>query len=89
MIYGHPTDAEAFEEYYAKTHMPQAGKMQGYEKRELTKFISAPDGSKAEHYRMAEFWFNSPEAMQETMSSPEGRQLPLTLQTSLPGAYQL
>jgi uncharacterized protein (TIGR02118 family) len=47
--------------------------MKGHSKMELTKFLSAPDGSKAGYYRMAEFWFSNPEAMQATMGSPEGQ----------------
>jgi len=72
VLYGHPTDAAAFEEYYINTHMPKAAKMKGHAKLEITKFTSAPDGGKPAYYRMAEFWFSSPEAMQATMGSPEG-----------------
>ncbi|PJN95729.1 hypothetical protein CNY89_06780 [Amaricoccus sp. HAR-UPW-R2A-40] len=28
-LYGHPTDPDAFETYYAKTHMPLVAKMPG------------------------------------------------------------
>lgn len=73
LLYGHPTDAEAFEKYYAETHLPIAAKMKGVDKMELTKFISAPDGSKAAFYRMAELHFSGPAEMQETMASPEGQ----------------
>lgn len=73
VLYGHPTDVSAFEAYYTNTHLPKAAKMKGHEKLELTKFSSAPDGGKPAYYRMAEFWFASPEAMQETMSSHEGQ----------------
>ncbi len=47
--------------------------MTGHDKVEFTKFIRAPDGGKSAHYRMAEFWFATPEAMQATMSSTEGQ----------------
>ncbi|HQW44044.1 MAG: EthD family reductase [Chitinophagaceae bacterium] len=73
VLYGHPTDPAAFETYYANTHLPISAKITGFEKAELTKFISAPDGSPAAHYRMAEFWFTSPEALQAAMGSPEGQ----------------
>ncbi len=29
VLYGHPTDAAAFEAYYASTHMPLAGRVLG------------------------------------------------------------
>ena len=73
LLYGHPGDAEAFEKYYAETHLPLATKMNGVQKLELTKFISAPDGGKAAYYRMAELFFAGPAEMQETMASPEGQ----------------
>ncbi len=73
LLYGHPTDSDAFEKYYAETHLPIAAKMKGVDKLELTKFLSAPDGSKAAYYRMAELFFAGPAELQETMSSPEGQ----------------
>lgn len=73
VLYGHPTDIEAFETYYANTHLPKASKMKGQLKIELTKFMGSPDGSKPAYYRMAEFWFSNSEAIQATMSSPEGQ----------------
>jgi uncharacterized protein (TIGR02118 family) len=73
VLYGQPTDANVFEDYYANTHLPISSKIKGAEKVELTKFLSAPDGSPAAHYRMAEFWFTGPEALQAAMGSPEGQ----------------
>jgi uncharacterized protein (TIGR02118 family) len=73
VLYGHPADPDAFEKYYAETHLPIAAKMKGVDKMELTKFISAPDGSKAAYYRMIELYFSGPAEMQQTMSSPEGQ----------------
>ena len=72
VLYGHPADTAAFEDYYANTHVPLAATMKGFEKVEYTKFLSAPDGSAPAHYRMAEFWVQSPEALRATMHSPEG-----------------
>ncbi|WP_203226905.1 EthD family reductase [Confluentibacter flavum] len=65
VLYGHPTDVLVFENYYANTHLPKAAKMTGHEKFELTKFLSGPDGTKPDYHRMAEFWYQSPEALQE------------------------
>lgn len=71
--YGHPTDPEAFEKYYAETHLPIAGKIQGVAKVEVSKVVGTPDGSKASQYRMAELFFNSMEDLQKNMGSPEGQ----------------
>ena len=73
VLYGHPTDVTAFEEYYANMHLPKAAKMKGHTKLELTKFLSTPDGSKPDYHRMAEFWFSDPETMKSTMESPDGQ----------------
>ncbi len=89
VIYGHPTDKEAFEAYYKNTHLPKAAKMSGHEKVEYTKFLSAPDGSKADYYRMAEFWFSSPEALQKTMGSPEGQATASDLSNFATGGVKL
>lgn len=73
VLYGHPPDPAAFEDYYENTHMPIALKITGHSRSEAIKFLSAPDGSQAAYYRMFEFWFETPEAMEATLSSPEGQ----------------
>lgn len=44
-LYGHPTKPAAFEKYYAKVHLPLAGKMTGFHPAELSKGLPGPDGS--------------------------------------------
>jgi len=73
VMYNHPEDPTAFEDYYANTHLPIAGKIQGVERVELTKFIGTPDGKDPSQYRMAELYFNSIEELQKQMGSPEGQ----------------
>lgn len=73
VIYGHPDDPEAFETYYNSTHAAIAEKMKGVSRMEITKFESTPDGSPIEFYRMAELYFPSLEAMNQTLNSPEGQ----------------
>lgn len=73
VLYGHPTDSAAFEDYYSNNHLPIAAKMTGHEKLELTKFLNAPDGEKPFYYRMAEFWYTNIETMQAAMNSKEGK----------------
>lgn len=89
VLYEHPTDVPAFEDYYSHSHLPIAGKMKGFEKIEYTKFISAPDGSQASYYRMAEFWFTSPEALQATMGSAEGQATATDLANFATGGVKL
>jgi uncharacterized protein (TIGR02118 family) len=89
VLYGHPTDPTAFETYYTNTHLPVAAAMKGFEKLEYTKFISAPDGSQAAYYRMAELWFTSPEALQSTMGSAEGQATAADLANFATGGVKL
>ncbi|MEB2777057.1 EthD family reductase [Algoriphagus sp. D3-2-R+10] len=73
VLYGHPRDPDAFEKYYATTHMPLVGKIKGVAKAEVTKFLPNEDGSKPEYYRLTELYFESPEGMQAALGSLEGK----------------
>ena len=72
VIYGHPADAEAFERYYAATHIPIANKIPGVARWELTRFTGSADGGRPAFHRMAELYFPSLEAMEASLQSPEG-----------------
>lgn len=72
VLYGPPTNAEEFENYYTNAHLPIAAKMKGVDRLELTRFVAGPDGILPAYYRMAELYFPTEEQMQATMSSPEG-----------------
>ena len=73
VLYGHPKNAQEFEQYYADTHLPLAAKMKGVSRLELTRFGPGPDGSKPEFYRMAEIYFATEAQMQSSLGSPEGQ----------------
>jgi uncharacterized protein (TIGR02118 family) len=73
VLYGKPTDEAAFEGYYANTHLPIAGKIPGVRRFEAGRIVGTPDGGEPPYYRAAELWFDSLEAMEAAMSSPEGQ----------------
>ncbi len=73
VMYGHPTDPDAFEKHYAEVHVPLAQKIPGVANFEAAKVVGAPDGSKADFYRTAELWFEDEAAMGAAMGSPEGK----------------
>ena len=73
VLYGHPTNPEAFEKYYATTHMPLVNKMSGFIRTEKAKVVGTPDGAKPTFYRTFEFWFENEDALGRTMGSPEGK----------------
>jgi len=73
VLYGQPKDAAAFEKYYAETHMPIAGKMQGVRKIELSKVVGTPDASAPAFYRMADLYFDDADHMKRVMDTPEAK----------------
>jgi uncharacterized protein (TIGR02118 family) len=73
VLYGHPKSPDEFEKYYERTHLPIAGKINGVERLELTKFISALDGGKPAFYRMAELYYATQAQMEQSLGSNEGQ----------------
>ena len=71
VIYPRPTDLEAFEKVYVEEHVPMAAeKIKGPTKFVATKVVGTPDGSTPPFYRIAEFYFPSMQALQESAASP-------------------
>jgi uncharacterized protein (TIGR02118 family) len=73
VLYGPPTDAAAFEEHYANTHLALAAKIPDVQRFEASRVVGTPDGAAAPYYRIAEVWFESTEQLQGAMGSEEGR----------------
>lgn len=73
ILYHHPKDEQAFEAYYAQTHMPIAAKVRGVARLELTQFVPGPSGEKPAYYRMAELYFDSEAQMKASLDSVEGK----------------
>ncbi len=74
VLYGRPSDETAFEEHYANTHVPLANTIPGVQRFEATRVVATPDGSDAPVYRMAELWFESHDALNAALASPEGQE---------------
>src|SRR5687768_5280944 len=73
VLYGHPDDPGAFEEYYADTHMPLVDKMPNLQRYEAARIVATPDGSEPPHYRIFEGYFEDMEQLQSSMATPEGQ----------------
>jgi len=70
VIYPRPTDVDAFEKVYVEEHVPLAvEKIKGMTKFAATKVVGTPDGSTAPFYRIAELYFPSMQALQESTAS--------------------
>ena len=53
-LYGHPEDPDAFDEHYAKTHVPLVEKIPNLQRFEAAKIVATPDGSELPYYLIAE-----------------------------------
>jgi uncharacterized protein (TIGR02118 family) len=73
VLYGRPSDLEAFERHYTATHVPLVEQIPYLERFEAGRVIGTPDGSEAPYYRIAELWFDGQAALADALSSPEGR----------------
>ena len=70
VLYNHPKDPAAFENYYVQTHMPLAQQVQGVRRIELSKVTGSPDGSPAAFYRTADLYFDNAAHLQQVMATP-------------------
>jgi uncharacterized protein (TIGR02118 family) len=73
VIYKIPKDSAAFEKYYAETHLPlvTAGRRAiGFQKAELTRFVSNLEGDPPARYRQAELYFSSIDALKKGLETP-------------------
>ncbi len=71
-MYKAPQDQRAFDAHYADIHTPLVKKIPGLRKLEVAKITGAPIGE-PQHYLIAEMYFDDQDAMQKSLSSPEGK----------------
>jgi uncharacterized protein (TIGR02118 family) len=73
VAYGQPQDPEAFDRHYQQTHIPLAEKIPDVRRFEAGKVLGTPDGSPAPYYLIAELCFDTLEALQASLGTPEGQ----------------
>ena len=71
-LYKKPADVDAFEQHYARIHIPLAERIPGIRKTEWTRFLASPQGE-APYYMMYEMYFDSMESYQAAMKSEENK----------------
>jgi uncharacterized protein (TIGR02118 family) len=64
-----PGDVDAFESYYREVHVPKATVVPRLKRIALTRIDSGLEGAAAPFYRVAEMFFDSPKAMEESEQS--------------------
>jgi uncharacterized protein (TIGR02118 family) len=70
VLYAHPDDPDAFEEYYADTLVPLVDEIPNLQRYEAARVVVTPDGSEPPYYRIFEGYFEDIEQLQSGMSSP-------------------
>lgn len=74
ILYGHPEDPAAFEDYYANRHLPWASEtMPGVQAAELRRVLATPGGDPPPYYRIAEMTWTDQDALQSALASEGGK----------------
>ena len=84
-LFGHPEHPDAFEEYYANTHVPLVHKNPNLEHFYQGRVVATPDGSQPPYYRSGELWFESMDQLQSGLGSPEGQEVAQDIQNFATG----
>ena len=71
VLYPEPQDRAAFEAYYVSTHLPLCAALPGV--REITYSLGIAAPGEGPFYAMFEARFDSAEALEAALASPEGR----------------
>lgn len=72
VLYGAPTDPEAFERHYQEVHIPLAKRLPGLRRYSLSRDVTTVRGG-ATCYLLAQLEWDSTEALRAAFDSPEGR----------------
>jgi len=72
VLYKKPADAAAFDSYYFSTHIPIAKKIVGLRGYEISSGPVNRLGGESPYHLMAALSFDSVEAIQQALASPEG-----------------
>ncbi|MGH9058738.1 MAG: EthD family reductase [Acidimicrobiales bacterium] len=73
VLYGNPTDPDAFDRHYREVHSPLAAKIPDVERFIATRVTGTADGSPAPYHLVAELEFADEETFKASMGSPEGQ----------------
>ncbi len=71
-LYKKPEDPKAFDAHYFNTHLPLAEKMPGLREVTMDRITGAPMGE-SEYYLLVRMTFDSRDALNAAMTSPEGK----------------
>lgn len=74
ILYGHPDDPSAFEDYYASTHIPYAGEhMPGVRDAQNSRVVDTDGRQPATYYRVSQLTYDDLASLREGIGSEDGR----------------
>jgi len=71
-LYKKPDDVSAFDKHYAEVHTPLVKKLPGLRQLEVSKITGSAIGE-TPNYLLCEMYFDSKDALDESLASPAGR----------------
>ena len=71
-LYRNPSDPAEFDKHFFEVHIPLVKKFPGLRRLEVTRVTGAPIGE-AKYHLMAEMYFDTADAMDAALASPEGK----------------
>jgi uncharacterized protein (TIGR02118 family) len=73
ILYGQPTDPQAFDEYYERVHIPLARKMRGWTRWTLEKVVPSPGDPPPPYYLIVGLYAPSMEEARRILATPESQ----------------
>jgi uncharacterized protein (TIGR02118 family) len=74
-LFNRPADPGAFDQYFFKTHLPLHAGIRNIKRREIARVLGVPDGSEAPYHLIAEYYFETMDALMEDFSGEGGQAL--------------
>ncbi|MDQ2848629.1 MAG: EthD family reductase [Actinomycetota bacterium] len=87
ILYGIPTDPEAFRRYYYDTHIPLARRMKGLTGWNL-QWIDNDPAAPGQYLLVADLYAESADAMNAILASPEGKAASADLDNFVTGGVE-
>jgi uncharacterized protein (TIGR02118 family) len=74
ILYGHPDDPAAFEDYYLNRHIPYASQhMPGVTGAENLRIVGAPDGAAPRYYRISQLTYDTMDDLRSGLATDDGK----------------
>jgi uncharacterized protein (TIGR02118 family) len=90
ILYGRPTDPDAFERYYFDEHLPFAGEtMPNVRGATSGRVVGTASGDDSDVYRYAAMTYDSVDSLREGISSEDGRRVLADLDNFATGGVQV